>query len=296
LEIIVTKSAGFCFGVKRAVDLAYKVMKEGGGRISTLGPIIHNPQEVKKLQEVGVAAIENVADIDSGTIILRSHGVSRQEMEELKFRKVRIIDATCPFVKRSQDFIRKLTRDGYFIIVLGDKDHPEVKSILSHASGQVLTVNSAKDLDGIKLPKKVGIVAQTTQPFENLSNIVVAILDKTVEVRIFNTICNATTLRQKQSAELSSGVDCVLVIGGRNSSNTNKLFRICKDINPRTYHIEEASEIDPEWFRDVKRVGVTAGASTPKWVIEDVVKYLKKINKTYYIDWILKPMKAGKTI
>ncbi len=272
------KSAGFCFGVKRAINLAFSTAKKKG-KVSSLGPIIHNPQVVERLKRSGVQEKENLNEIKEGTVILRSHGVSPEVMEKVKSRGLEIVDATCPFVMRSQEFVRRLTEEGYFILIVGDRRHPEVQGIMGQAKRKVLVIDSPEGLKGLKRKKRIGVVTQTTQTLANLREIVTQVLERAQEVRVLNSICSATAQRQLESRELAERVDCMLVVGGYNSSNTNKLAEICQRVNPHTYHIEEAGELNPSWFKGAKSVGLTGGASTPSWLINQVIKKVREFEK-----------------
>lgn len=272
------KSAGFCFGVKRAINLAFSTAKKKG-KVSSLGPIIHNPQVVERLKLSGVQEKESLDEIEEGTVILRSHGVSPEVMEKVKSRGLEIVDATCPFVMRSQEFVRRLAEEGYFILIVGDRRHPEVQGIMGQAKRKVLVIDSPEGLKGLKRKKRIGVVTQTTQTLANLSEIVAQVLERAQEVRVLNSICSATAQRQSESRELAEKVDCMLVVGGYNSSNTNKLAEICQRVNPHTYHIEEAGELNPSWFEGAKSVGLTGGASTPSWLINEVIKKVREFEK-----------------
>ncbi len=278
MKIILAKRAGFCFGVKRATQMAFEAA--GKDKMTyTLGPIIHSPQVVNRLEEMGVKVLENRDSMNDGTIIIRSHGVASNELAEAVNKKLEIIDATCPFVKKAQEHVKSLSQSGYGVVVVGDADHPEVQGIVSYGGDKVFVVGSGEEVK--KLPKmsKIGIVAQTTQSFENLKNAVTECLLRGGEIRVFNTICDATAVRQEEAKELAKQVDCMLVVGGLNSANTRRLSEVCKELQRRTYHIETAAEIDPAWFEGVERVGVTAGASTPKWIIDEVMNRIEGINK-----------------
>lgn len=275
MEILVAKNAGFCFGVKRAINMAQDCAKEADGHIYTLGPIIHNPQVVQELEKSGIAKADEVGEINNGTVIVRSHGVTSHEMEVIKQKGLKVVDATCPFVKKTHEDVELLTREGYSIIVVGEKDHPEVKGILSYGGKDIIAAASVEDLKDMPRKKKIGIVAQTTQSIDNLQAVVAHCLKKASELKIFNTICNATAVRQQESIELAKQVDCMIVVGGRNSANTNRLADICRKIQPKTYHIEVPEELDQIRFNGAKRVGVTAGASTPSWIIEKVVESIR---------------------
>ncbi|MGD0584466.1 MAG: 4-hydroxy-3-methylbut-2-enyl diphosphate reductase [Oryzomonas sp.] len=279
MKVLLAKRAGFCFGVKRATQMAF----EAAGidkQTYTLGPIIHSPQVVNKLEEMGVKVLKNLDTMDCGTIIIRSHGVASHEIEEAVQKQLVIVDATCPFVKKAQEHVKSLSETGYGVVVVGDADHPEVQGIVSYGGDKVFVVGSGEEVS--KLPKmnKIGVVAQTTQSFENLKNVVSECLLRGGEIRVFNTICDATAVRQEEAKELACQVDCMLVVGGFNSANTRRLAEVCAEIQPRTHHIETATEIVPGWFEGVERVGVTAGASTPKWIIDEVVSRIEDINKS----------------
>ena len=273
MEILVAKSSGFCFGVKRAIKIADKCAStRPDGDIYTLGPIIHNPQVVKRLEESNVFAKKSLNDIDSGTVIIRSHGVKLEEYNEAKARGLGIVDATCPFVRKAQDLVLQLTAEGYDVIVVGEKDHPEVKGLVSYGNKQVRVVCGLAELADMPRVKRLGIVAQTTLPMEQLEDVVRFCLHKATEIKVFNTICNATSTRQAESAALAKQADVMIVVGGKNSANTRRLAEVCLAIQPKTYHIEVASELDPAWFAGAKSVGITSGASTPDWLISEVVE------------------------
>jgi len=280
MEIILAKSAGFCFGVKRATKMAFQEAESGNPDTYTLGSIIHNPQVVDKLASAGVSVKNDVENINQGTVIIRSHGVTLDEIDRAKKKGLRIVDATCPFVKKAQDLTTLLREEGYFVVIVGDEEHPEVKSIISYGGKDVIVVNSPDKLETLPKKKKIGVVAQTTQSFDNLKAIVNECLGKVGELRVFNTICGATAIRQDQSRDIALEVDCMIVVGGYSSANTNRLAEICKSIQPNTHHVEVAAELESAWFSGVKRVGVTAGASTPEWIIDDVVKRIKEYGET----------------
>ena len=279
MKIILARQAGFCFGVKRATQMAFEAAGKGR-KTYTLGPIIHSPQVVNKLEEMGVKALKNLDSMQNGTIIIRSHGVASDEINEAIQKNLEIVDATCPFVKKAQEHVKSLSETGYGVVVVGDADHPEVQGIVSYGGEKVFVVGSGEEVK--KLPKmnKIGVVAQTTQSFENLKNVVVECLQRGGEIRVFNTICDATAVRQEEAKELAGQVDCMLVVGGFNSANTRRLAEVCAELQPRTHHIETATEIDAAWFEGVERVGVTAGASTPKWIIDEVMNKIEELNKS----------------
>ncbi|MCX7990471.1 MAG: 4-hydroxy-3-methylbut-2-enyl diphosphate reductase [Proteobacteria bacterium] len=275
MEILVAKSAGFCYGVKRAIKMAKDTIEKSKVNCFSLGPIIHNPIVVRDLEKEGLKVIENVRDIKKGTLVIRSHGISKDESEYLKKNpKISVVDTTCPFVTKSKKFLVRLIRGGYNIFFLGDKDHPEVKGLLSYINNRAVVFKDPDELE-IKNYKKVGLISQTTQKIELLKKAVDRLLSSTEELRVFNTICKTTSIRQKEAVELAKKVDLMLVLGGKNSSNTKKLYEVCKSVLNKSFHIESPKEIDTRWLEGVKKVGITAGASTPKEHINDVIKFLR---------------------
>ncbi len=279
-EILIARSAGFCFGVKRAIAIADETAgkaQEGGagGPIHSLGPIIHNPQAVERLERKGVRVVGSVEEISCGKAIVRSHGVTRSDRAALEAKGVTIIDATCPFVTKAQEHARTLSNEGYAIVVVGDPNHPEVKSIISFIGKGVPVFTSIPEVKAARGVRKAGIVAQTTQSFENLAAFASAAIKRFPEVRVFNTICNATSLRQQESTRLAGKADAMFILGGYNSANTRRLAEISREINPRTHHIETAEELTAGMLEGANVVGVTAGASTPQWIIDGFVDALK---------------------
>jgi 4-hydroxy-3-methylbut-2-enyl diphosphate reductase len=259
------------------MDLAFEAAKKYRDPLYTLGPLIHNPQAVASLERLGVRMKERIEEIPRGTVIFRSHGVSLGELQKAKKKKLRIIDATCPIVKRAQHFAKFLHRHGYTLLIVGDVQHPEVEAIRSYIGDRVEVIEDIGTLQRIEPCEKLGIIAQTTQSFRLFKEIVGAALGKAREVRVFNTICHATTIRQEEAVEIAKKVDCMVVAGGYNSGNTQRLVSICKEAQPATYHIEEAKELKPKWFLGKKKIGLTAGASTPSWIIKEVEKELRRL-------------------
>ena len=278
MKIILAQQAGFCFGVKRATQMAFEAADKGG-KTFTLGPIIHSPQVVQKLEEMGVGVLKSISELDNGVIIIRSHGVASGELDAAVRKNLEIVDATCPFVKKAQEHVKRLSETGYDVVVVGDEDHPEVQGIVSYAKGKVYVVGSGEEAAKLGKMGKIGVVAQTTQSFENLKSVVLECLMKGSEIRVFNTICDATAVRQEEAKELAKKVDCMVVIGGYNSANTKRLAEVCSELQPKTYHIETAQQLDHRWFKGVETVGVTAGASTPKWLIDEVIERIELLNK-----------------
>ncbi len=279
MEIILAKSAGFCFGVRRATQMAFEAAAEHEA-ICSLGPVIHSPQVVKGLAEQGVKVVASVDDIPPGSVIIRSHGVTASEMARVQEKNLTIVDATCPFVKKAQEYATRLSEEGYTVVIVGELEHPEVQGIVSYAGEAVVHV-VADSQQAAALPRmnKVGILAQTTQLYENLKDIMEICLTKCQELRVFNTICDATSVRQNEAREIARTVDLMFVIGGHASANTSRLARICRELQPHTWHIETAEEIESGWFSGVHKVGVTAGASTPRWLIDEVVARITELGK-----------------
>lgn len=279
MRIILADSAGFCFGVKRATNLAFDAAEQFE-HICSLGPIIHSPQVVKKLEEKGIKVIRKVEDIDHGAVIIRSHGITAEELDLIHDRKLKIVDATCPFVKKAQDYATMLCNEGYSVVLVGEKDHPEVQGIISYTrGGEVFVVADCKEAQRLPGRPKLGIVAQTTQSFKNLQQIADICLAKSKEVRVFNTICDATSVRQNEARKIACEADLMLVVGGFNSANTTRLAQICQEIQSRTFHVETVDQIQNEWFDGVECVGITAGASTPRWIIDQVVERVSDMSK-----------------
>ena len=280
MNVRVAESAGFCYGVKRAINMAEECGKSGEGNKATLGPIIHNPQVVERLEENGIFAVDSHEDIDDGTVIIRSHGVKLQDLNDVKDRGLNVVDATCPFVKKSQALVSLMTEKGYPVLVVGERDHPEVKGLLSYGDERIQVVDSVKDVSDLTLGKRVGLVAQTTIRLELFQEVVSLLLERCSEVLAYNTICDATSVRQEDTSALAEESECMVVVGGKNSGNTRRLAEICASIQPNTHHIETAAELKDEWFEGVTNVGVTAGASTPDWIIDEVVERIDKVGRS----------------
>jgi len=278
--LIIAKSAGVCFGVKRAMDIAREAAKKYPKDLYTLGPLIHNPQAVEFLDQLGVKGKDRIEHIPRGTVIFRSHGVSLRDLIKAREKSLRIIDATCPIVKRAQLYAKYLHRHGYDLLIVGDAQHPEVEAIRSYIPEGVDVVEDVEASQRLGPWEKLGMIAQTTQSFSLFKEVVAVCLERVKELRVFNTICHATTIRQMEAVEIAKKVDCMIVIGGYNSGNTQRLAAICRDIQPHTYHIETAQELHPRWLAGREKIGLTAGASTPSWIIKEVelkVRRLKNI-------------------
>lgn len=288
MQILVAKRAGVCFGVKRAIDIAFSVAKDTGEGVYTLGPLIHNPQVIEKLRMEGVTPIENTDSLKNiKTLIIRTHGVPPKIYEKALKSGCKVIDATCPFVKKAQRFTQTLKEEGYQVLILGDKKHPEVQALLGFAGDNVIVVNPMENNfpNGVNsnktfplLKSRVGIIVQTTQPLEALKKIVCYAIDSAKEVKVYNTICDSTALRLEETRELAEKVDLMIVVGGKNSSNTTQLTNLSRKICTKVHHIETAAELQNKRFKGVKKVGITGGASTPQRLIDEVVKKLREIS------------------
>lgn len=279
MNVVKARHAGACYGVQRALDMAYEAL-EGDGKAYTLGPLIHNPQVVKELEECGGCVIDDLGEVNAGgTVIIRSHGVIPQVKQEIESRGLPMVDATCPHVARAQSAASDLAGQCGCVIVVGEEGHPEVESLRAYAQeagSAVAVVCDPGDLPE-ELAEPLGIVVQTTQSESALDRIVEELNGRGLEPLVRNTICFATHQRQAAASELAGKVDALVVIGGRNSSNTTRLYEICKALCPRTFHIEAAQELDAAWFDGCTTVGVTAGASTPEDQIDTVVAVLESI-------------------
>jgi 4-hydroxy-3-methylbut-2-enyl diphosphate reductase len=272
VEIVVARYAGYCYGVERALRTTEEALEGAVGPVASLGPIIHNPRVVKQLEERGVAVVETAEQATSGTLIVRTHGVPPGVAQRARERRLQVVDATCPFVAVAQRKAASLKDAGYAVVILGERDHPEVAGLQGFAGEGAVVVEDAAGLPLDRLRgKRVGLVVQTTQTRANLASVAAALAPVAREMLVYNTICDATEKRQDAACELAAEVDVVVVVGGRNSANTARLAQLCRVIEPRTHHIESAAELRPEWFAGASRVGVTAGASTPDEEIEATV-------------------------
>jgi ribosomal protein S1/(E)-4-hydroxy-3-methyl-but-2-enyl pyrophosphate reductase len=281
VDDILEDAAGFCFGVKRALSLTNQVLSEIDPAIPvyTLGPLIHNPQVVAQLEAKGVQVLERPGDASSGAVIVRSHGVAPKVLEELQELSCDVVDATCPFVQRAMRWAEQLSDEGYQVIVVGDRLHPEVQAILGYAGETAQVVSDPQEIRELPIASRVGVIAQTTQSVQNFKACVDELVGKVEDLKTFDTICTATEQRQKSARELAAKVDVMVVIGGRNSANTKRLAEICKEQGTATYHIETPDELQRQWFAGARRAGVTAGASTPDWLIEGVLTRMSEFSE-----------------
>jgi len=277
MQVKVARTAGFCWGVRRTVEQLEDVVRDGPGPIVTLGPIIHNPQFVARTRDMGVGTVEKVSEVPDGTtVVVRTHGAVRSELEAARERGLEVVDGTCPYVKYPQAMARRLSREGYHLVVVGDPNHAEVKGVASYAAGGCTVVRPGEPVPELKA-KKVAVIAQTTCIGADFERAVGALALRHKEVRAVNTICADTDERQADARSLAAGVDAVVVVGGKNSANTRHLAEICREIQPRTWHVETADELSAGWFEGCRVVGVSAGASTPDWVIDGVVARLSAL-------------------
>ncbi|SDP70044.1 4-hydroxy-3-methylbut-2-enyl diphosphate reductase [Selenomonas ruminantium] len=270
MEVILADYLGFCYGVKRAVNIAQE-NASADGTASTLGPIIHNPQVVDRLKAQGVGTVDDLEEMDRGTVIIRSHGVGPDVYAKAEERGLNLVDATCPHVKKAQLSAKQLIDDGCTVVIIGEKKHPEVRSIFEWSYGKATIIETEEEADALDSCAKLGIVCQTTFSGEKFKDIVVHLLEKSRDVHIQRTICTATDQRQRAALDLAAKVDMMLVVGGKNSANTSRLSQICAE-KCLTYHIETADELQDEWFDKIEKIGITAGASTPDWIIKEVYK------------------------
>ncbi|MCX5777229.1 MAG: 4-hydroxy-3-methylbut-2-enyl diphosphate reductase [Candidatus Firestonebacteria bacterium] len=273
MKVILAQHAGFCFGVKRAIKMTAETAKNSQKEIYTYGPIIHNPQVVEKFEQEGVYQVSDIKKIEKGSsIIIRTHGIPPEKEKEFSKKCLNVTDATCPFVKKAQKLAKKLMLDGYQVVILGETEHPEVQGILGYTDNKAIVVGNIKEAEKIKKCAKLGVVVQTTQSMQNFLETVSVLLDKTPEIRVYNTICDATKKRQDSALKLADKVDIMLIVGGKNSANTKHLAELCREKRVPAYHIESALEIKKSWLKGKTLAGVTAGASTPDWIIKNVIK------------------------
>ena len=275
MEITVAKSAGFCFGVQRAVDSVYKELEENSGKIYTFGPIIHNEQVVEDLNKRGIEVIDTVEQlkkIKEGTVVIRSHGVAKEIYDILEQQKLKMVDATCPFVKKIHNIVLDESNNGKTIIIIGNDNHPEVEGIKGWGNGEVIVINKEEQIEKLSLPEqtKACIVSQTTFNHNKFKYLVEIIRKKGYDITVVNTICNATHVRQVEAQKISSKVDGMIVIGGKNSSNTQKLYDICRNECENTFYVQTVKDLNLHELKSLKSIGITAGASTPKNIIEEV--------------------------
>lgn len=279
MEIILASNAGFCFGVRAAINKGEKLIEEGKGPIATLGPLIHNPQEVARLESLGIKSYDDIDSVQEKNVLIRTHGVAPSIYQEIEKHGHSYYDCTCPKVKRVQQLAREHAEAGYQVLVLGDCKHPEVMAIVGWTNDTAIVFISLDELKGLSLEgKKVCLVSQTTEKLERFEKAVEYLESLSLEELVVqNTICTATRDRQSDASELAAKVDLMVVIGGYNSANTCKLVSICQDVGVATKHVETAAELQDEWFEGVNKIGLTAGASTPDWIIREVIDKMEEL-------------------
>ena len=279
MKVTLAKSAGFCFGVKRAVEMVYKEA-ETGKKVYTLGPIIHNEQVVQDLEQKGVRVIdtpEELSKAEDATVIIRSHGISADVYHQLEDKKVRIVDATCPFVSKIHKIVKQASEDGKTVVIVGSDNHPEVEGIKGWCVSKPIVIESASEAEKLDNfgGKKLCIVSQTTFNYKKFKDIVDILSKKSYDIDVMNTICNATEERQTEAGTIARQSDAMLVIGGKHSSNTQKLYEICRKECENTYFIQTLDDLDLKQFQSFRSVGITAGASTPNNIIKEVQSYVR---------------------
>ncbi len=277
MEIIVAKNCGFCYGVKRALKLAKSVRRRGEGKVYTLGDLIHNPRVIAELEEEGIHSVENVDQVESGPVIIRSHGVPPEVIQRINRKRVEVVDATCPIVKKIQRLVERLSCSNRELVIVGNKDHPEIKGLLGYSRGRGIIIEDERQAEKLPWRRRRAVLAQSTQDIFRFGQVVAALIEKTESLEVHNTICLFTRARQKSTSELASQVDVLFILGGKNSSNTRQLFEISKRILPNTHLVESADQITPRLFRGARKIGVSGGASTPP---EDIREAVLKIQKS----------------
>jgi len=268
MKIELAENYGFCFGVKRAIKIA-----EENTNSSTYGPLIHNSKEIARLEkDFKVALANDYKTFKPGEkAVIRTHGIPKNELDALNANNVNVVDATCPYVTKPQQICQEMSEAGYDIIIFGDESHPEIKGVKSYATHGAIVVSSSKELETLKLGERVALVAQTTRKVEDYMEVANYLIPRHKEVRVFNTICNATFENQDAVRKISKKADIMIIIGGKNSSNTKQLFSISCDNCKDSYHIEDEADLEHNWFRDKQFCGISAGASTPDWIIQNVI-------------------------
>jgi (E)-4-hydroxy-3-methyl-but-2-enyl pyrophosphate reductase len=278
MKVNLARSAGFCFGVKRALDIAFKTAQPGA-RVCMLGDIVHNEDVIKEIRGAGIKKISRLGRGKGKILLIRAHGACITTSKKAKALGYEIVDATCPMVKEIHRVAQKMEKNGYKIIIIGDRKHDEVHGIIGQLKNKALVIEASEKvpLGRIRGIKKAAVLSQSTQNLEKVLPIIEELKRRIKEVKFFNTICRPTRIKQEEIKTLPLKNDVMLVIGSKTSANTRRLFEISKALNKRTYRIRSRNEIDPAWFKNSKEVGITAGASTPQWITEEVVRYIKRL-------------------
>lgn len=275
MEIITLKNSGLCYGVKRALQITRETRKQKSGNVFTFGDLIHNPQVISSLEKQEIYSTTNLDGLKEGTVIIRSHGVSPDIYKILSQKKIEIIDATCPIVKKIQKLVESLAKEKEEIVIVGNKKHPEIQGLIGYSRNKAKILENDAQAKILPLKKKRVVLAQSTQDLHIFKKVVAVLIEKTKYLKIYNTICKYTQTRQKSTSELASNVDTLFIIGGKNSSNSNILFQISKRILPNTYFIEKADQITPEMLKGTNKIGLSGGASTPHEAIQEAINKIK---------------------
>jgi (E)-4-hydroxy-3-methyl-but-2-enyl pyrophosphate reductase len=283
MNVRVPAHTGFCFGVKRAIKISRDMKKmalqenpRSPFAIYTLGPLVHNPLVTEELREEGIIPLDSLRKKEKAYLIIRSHGAPPEILKEARMRGYRVVDATCPLVKKIHLIVERLRTEGYGVVVIGHRDHPEVKGIVGYAGDECTVIESKEELDRSPLRKKTGIVVQTTASVLQFSEIASGIVERCLECRVFNTLCFETLIRQRETEELARSVKLMIVVGGKESSNTRRLVEICAAMGTKTHLVETPRELRKSWFRGVNRVGITAGTSTPMEMLNQVSQWIEE--------------------
>lgn len=280
MEIIIAKNAGLCYGVKRALRLAREIREAQSGPVTTLGELIHNPRISQDLQRQGIVSGNDLDQISTGTVIIRSHGVSPEVYELLKNKRLAVADATCPIVRQIQKRAERLARRAGELVIVGNRDHPETKGLLGYSRGRAIVVENEAQAEGLPSLRKRSVLAQSTLDQVVFEKVVSRLLQKTAQLAVFNTICRYTLVRQRATLELARQVEALFIIGGKSSSNTRTLYQLSQRLLPRTYFVESAAEIRPEMLAGAERIGISGGASTPPEAIDEAVQTIKNSFKS----------------
>lgn len=277
MKIIVANPTGLCFGVKRAITTLEQELARSN-KVYALGSPIHNPQEIERLTKMGLVVVDAPEDVPEGSVsFVRAHGVTPEIYETLKKRSSVMVDGTCPFVKAAQERAKELSKEGYLVVISGDKEHPEVQGIMGYVEGEVLVISSNESIPGSIRGMRCGILSQTTQKVASFASLVASFVSVSPEIKVYNTICKATLARQETVCQLASEVDGIIVLGGRNSANTRKLAEIAHDADVPALWIEHAGELDRGWLENKATIGIAAGGSTPDWLIKELTEKLQKM-------------------
>jgi len=276
MEIIVAAESGLCYGVKRALTMARRTRRVKSGQVVTIGDLIHNPRVVAELAAEGIGSADAPDEVREGTVIIRSHGVSPEVYRRLRRRKIDVVDATCPTVRKIQRLVEALGRKGREVVIVGDREHPETRGLLGHSRGMGVVVEDEAQARGLAARKVRAVLAQSTHDLGSFQRIAAALIERTRELTIYNTVCDSTLTRQRSTCDLAGRVDTLFIVGGRTSSNTTRLYEISKRIQPRTFFIENATQITPAMLRGAETVGISGGASTPPEAIQEAADAIER--------------------